>query len=303
MEVEDICSGWKVMHNEPAFAMKPLAPLELCFDSGRGSDLPLPPELLTLYGRIGFPLHRGRPYIMSNFVSTIDGVVALDAPGKAIGDVISGSSEHDSAVMGLLRSIADVVIVGAGTLRASPRHIWTAARICPALAPAYDALRRSISNTPTPLNVIVTARGDIDRSMSVFVSGEVQVLIVTTQEGEKKVTHMGMPSWVQVIAPGDRQHLSARDILEAVEMVRPSCRVYLIEGGPHLMGDMFAEGKIDELFLTLAPQVAGRDTSDERMGIVAGRMFPPELLQQGTLVSVKRAASHLFLRYAFQSNS
>ena len=99
--------------------MTHLAPLELCCDSAGGEDLPLPPDLQTLYGRIGFPLHSGRPYVISNFVSTIDGVVSLDAPGKAIGDVISGSNEHDNAVMGLLRSIAEVVIVGAGTLPAT----------------------------------------------------------------------------------------------------------------------------------------------------------------------------------------
>ncbi len=281
--------------------MTHLAPLELCCDSAWGEDLPLPPDLQTLYGRIGFPLHSGRPYVISNFVSTIDGVVSLDAPGKAIGDVISGSNEHDNAVMGLLRSIAEVVIVGAGTLRASPRHIWTAAHVYPALAHAYDDLRRSISETSNPLNVIVTAGADIDRSMNVFTSGEVQVLIVTTQAGETKLAQMGMPSWVQVIAAGNQNHLSAGEILGAIGKVRPSGGVYLIEGGPHLMGDMFAEERIDELFLTLAPQVAGRSAFHERKGIVAGRMFAPELLRQATLISAKRAMSHLFLRYAFQS--
>ena len=66
-----------------------------------------------------------------------------------------------------------------------------------------------------------------------------------------------------------------------------------------LMGDFFAEQALDELFLTLAPQIAGRDGQAERPGLVMGKQFAPEHPLWGTLVSVKRAGSHLFLRYAF----
>ena len=67
------------------------------------------------------------------------------------------------------------------------------------------------------------------------------------------------------------------------------------------MGDFFAERCLDELFLTLAPQVAGRDNGNERLGVVAGKLFAPDHPMWGTLVSVKRGGSHLFLRYAFES--
>ncbi len=66
-----------------------------------------------------------------------------------------------------------------------------------------------------------------------------------------------------------------------------------------MLGDFFAEQLLDELFLTLAPQVAGRDASTEQPGLVAGQRFAPEHPLWGTLVSVKRGGSHLFLRYAF----
>jgi hypothetical protein len=65
------------------------------------------------------------------------------------------------------------------------------------------------------------------------------------------------------------------------------------------MGDFFAGKCLDELFLTLAPQVAGRDGSGERPGFVAGKRFGPERPLWGTLSGVKRAGSHLFLRYSF----
>jgi hypothetical protein len=68
-------------------------------------------------------------------------------------------------------------------------------------------------------------------------------------------------------------------------------------GGP----DCRLSQVVDELFLTLAPQIAGRDTSTERPGLVTGQHFAPEHSLWGTLVSVKRAGSHLFLRYAFET--
>jgi riboflavin biosynthesis pyrimidine reductase len=77
--------------------------------------------------------------------------------------------------------------------------------------------------------------------------------------------------------------------------------VILTEGGPRLFGDFLAEKYLDELFLTLAPQVAGRDGHIERPGLVAGKIFAPEHPLWGKLISLKRGGSHLFLRYAFES--
>ena len=65
------------------------------------------------------------------------------------------------------------------------------------------------------------------------------------------------------------------------------------------MTHFFAEGLLDELFLTLAPQVAGRDDSSERPGFVDGKHFAPEHPVWGTLIDLRRSKSHLFLRYAF----
>src|SRR5258708_32867369 len=101
--------------------MNNLVSLESFFEMERGSALPLPSDLATLYGRFDLPSHPGRPFVLGNFVTTLDGVVALNEPGHASGGDISGFNWHDQLVMGLLRAIADAVIVGAGTLRAPPR--------------------------------------------------------------------------------------------------------------------------------------------------------------------------------------
>jgi hypothetical protein len=68
--------------------------------------LPLPPTLRSLYGELAFPSACGRPYVISNFVSTLDGVVSLGIPGKSGGGEIRGFNQHDRALMGLWRAAA-----------------------------------------------------------------------------------------------------------------------------------------------------------------------------------------------------
>ena len=280
--------------------MNALTPLESLFDMERGQDLPLPSELATLFGRLQFPPHPHRPYIIGNFVTTLDGVVSLGEPGYSGGGEISGSNQHDRMVMGLLRAIADAVIVGAGTLRSVPHHRWTAEYIYPPLATVYRELRANLGKPEPPLNVIVTGHGNINLDLPVFQSGEVPVLIVTTARGLQRINEQHFPSSVQVLAMQNTGPISAQAILEAVSRVRRS-DVILVEGGPQLMGDFFAERHLDELFLTLAPQIAGRDGSFERPGLIAGKRFAPEHPLWGTLIGVKRGGSHLFLRYAFEA--
>jgi riboflavin biosynthesis pyrimidine reductase len=281
--------------------MNGLSPLAALNDEEHGGDVPLPPALAALYGRLQFPLQVGRPYVLGNFVSTLDGVVTLNTPGQSGGGPISGFNPHDHLVMGLLRAVADAVIVGAGTLRAVPEHRLTAAYIAPAYAEAYQELRTRLGKPEPPLNVVVTARGTVSLDLPVFQSGEVPVLLVTTSQGEERIRTQRVPPSVQIAAVQRAGSLNSRAIVQAVCGVRP-CQVILVEGGPRLLGDFFAEQLLDELFLTLAPQIAGRDASTERPGLVDGRLFAPEHPLWGSLISVKRGGSHLFLRYAFPTS-
>lgn len=273
--------------------------LEVLYDSTTETGLPLPSELATFYGRLSFPSHGNRPYLISNFVSSVDGAVSLDTDGKAVPGDLNGSNPQDMVVMGLLRAVADVVMVGAGTLRASPQHIGTPEQIFPPFAEAYKSLRERMVKRGPHLNVVVTASGNVDLNLPIFQSDEIPTLIVTTTNGAARIDRNDVSGLVQVIAGTTTSSLAAREILDAIASVRPASEIILVEGGPHLMGDLFAEGCMDELFLTLAPQIAGRENSVERMGFVAGKKFAPEHTLWGTLVSIKRGGSHLFLRYAF----
>jgi 5-amino-6-(5-phosphoribosylamino)uracil reductase len=153
--------------------MTRLVPLESLLDVVSGDDFPLPAELTALYGSLRFPVHERRPYVIGNFVTTLDGVASLSDSGVAGGSPISGSNPHDQMVMGMLRSVADTVIVGAGTLRSVPNHLWTAEYICPTLSGSYRQMRIASGKKVSPLNVIVTARGEIDLELPVFRSGAV----------------------------------------------------------------------------------------------------------------------------------
>jgi riboflavin biosynthesis pyrimidine reductase len=281
--------------------MSALEPLATLYASERGPAAPLPAELAALYGRLGFPPRADRPSVIGNFVSSLDGVVALNIPGvKSGGGEISGFNEHDRMVMGLLRAIAGAVVVGAGTLRSVPNHRWTAPYIYPPLADAYQRLRADLGMTEPPLTVIVSARGEVDLSWPVFQSGETRTLLLTTRAGAERLAAQTPPPPTRISVVENADRVSAAAVLEAISRER-ACDIILTEGGPLLMGDFFADGLLDELFLTLAPQVAGRAPSIPRPGFVDGTLFAPDRPIWGTLVDVKRSGSHLFLRYAFDT--
>ncbi|HXA36398.1 MAG TPA: dihydrofolate reductase family protein [Steroidobacteraceae bacterium] len=277
-----------------------LTPLQPLFESKRGRLLPLPPKLTRLYGNFRMPLRRSGPEVFSNFVSTMDGVVSLQVKGHSTGGDISGFSVQDRMVMGLLRSIADVIIIGSGTFHADPRHVWTPESICPELANDYDRLRKATTTREAPLNVIVSASGDLDLRLPVFISGRVPVLIVTTQVGARRLGENEPPSWVDIrpVRRG-RGDISPSAILDQVSRVNSGPRI-LIEGGPRLLGAFYEARLVNEQFLTLAPQIAGRETNDGRLSLVMERIFAPRDPLWGTLTDVRRGDSHLFLRYSFK---
>jgi len=273
-----------------------LSPLTVLFDEAPGDDIPLPPPLRNIYGRLSMPPSGMRPYLFANFVQSLDGVVTLDA-GTSAGRSISGANQHDRFVMGLLRSLADAVIVGAGTLRSVPNHRWTPAHIYPDLATEFAALRRALGKQPAPLNVIVTASGDLGEA-GILRQDEVPVLVVTTAQGAGPL--VPTTSAVQVVVASQGDEITPEEVLSAVASAIPG-RLFLFEAGPTLMGRFLAERLIDELFLTVAPQIAGRDDAGARPGLAAGRTFAPDHPVWARLVSVRRADGHLFLRYVLPS--
>jgi riboflavin biosynthesis pyrimidine reductase len=278
---------------------RPLAPLKAVWTLNQGKAIPLPPGLTRLYGRFRLPAAGSVPHIFSNFVTTLDGVVSLHVRGHANGQDISGCNEQDRVVMGLLRAVADVVVVGAGTLGADRQHVWTPEMICPALASDFGRLRKTLGKSGPPLNVVVSGSGSLDLRLPVFSSGAVQVMVITTAAGAKRLAAQRVPKCVGIRTCRSRGSLIApRTILNEICTVH-GVKQILLESGPRLSADFYRERLVSEQFLTLAPQIAGRKDGDGRLGMIMGRQFAPRNPLWGQLVDVRQAGSHLFLRYSF----
>ena len=205
------------------------------------------------------------------------------------GSVISGRNRADRFLMGLLRACADAVLLGAGTLRATPGHHWTPQHIFPDLAPSFAALRSTLGRKPDPRLVLLTSGGSIDTRHPAVVSG---ATIITTESGARSLS--ALPDTCDVIEVGKS---GAVDVIRAIEELRSrGDRVILTEGGPHVMGELVKHGLVDEAFLTVSPVIAGRDR-EPRLGMVAGVEFLPEKGKWGRLLSARRQGEFLFLRY------
>ena len=274
------------------------ASLRTLVEAKHGRALPLPPKLLRLYGAFRLPVPRSGFHVFSNFVSTLDGVVSLQVKGHSGGGDISGFSGQDRMVMGLLRAAADAVIFGSGTLAADPQHVWTPQAICPELADDYRRLADAMAK-PRALNVIVSAGGTVDVRLPVFTSGKVAAMIITTLRGAKQLCKLRVPDSVQIHAVRRRSgEIPAADILRAVGRAMTGRRV-LVEGGPRLLATFYKERLIDEQFLSLAPQLSGREIGDARMGLVMGKTFAPRDPRWGRLTDARQGSRLLFLRYSF----
>lgn len=281
-----------------------MTPLLTVFDrTAAGAHGFLTPPLRRLYGGdLAFPEPDDRPYVFGNLVTTLDGVVSFKIPGQSAGGPISGFSEPDHFVMGLLRASADAVVIGAGTLRDDPGRVRVPRSIYPDLAEEFYALRRHLGKTTSePLNVVVTRSGVIDLAEPTFRTKGVPSLIITTEQGRARLTH----DWgarleataVRSVTSGSSPHPA--DILRCL-WTEFHVGTVLHEGGPRLFGAFLKAELVDELLLTIAPQVAGRDGSIMRPGLVADIAFAPEEGRWAELQSVRIAGNHLFLHLSFK---
>ena len=250
-------------------------------------DYKLPFVLDRVYGRLGFR----SPVLYANFVTSLDGVAALGS-GVSAGSMISGKNPADRFLMGLLRAWADAVIIGAGTLRATPGHKWTPAHVFPDLAAGFTALRVSLNRPPEPRLVVVTARGDIDLEHPAIVAG---ATVMTTSAGAQHLKGR-VPETCEVVAVGEGERLEVGNVVS--ELNRRGHQVLLTEGGPTLMGQLVEARLVDQVFLTLSPVLAGRERGERRLGMVEDVALLPKNGVWNTLLSARRHDNFLFLRYA-----
>src|SRR5690349_15221587 len=141
--------------------MSGLEPLEVWFDDAAGEELPTPPALAALYGPLRLAARTDRPHVFTNFVSSVDGVVAIDPPRGTGGDR-RGRDAHHRWVLALRRAGGGAVVVGGGTLRAERQHLTAPERLAGELAAGCRALRAALGLPAQPLQLVITGGGDVD---------------------------------------------------------------------------------------------------------------------------------------------
>ncbi|WP_348788486.1 pyrimidine reductase family protein [Leifsonia sp. NPDC080035] len=226
-------------------------------------------QLLALYGDVP-----RTPWLRVNFVSSLDGAATQQGLSGGLSDAA------DRRVFDLLRRLCDVVVVGAGTVRAEG---YGAMRV----DEASQRARSGAGLTAHPVFAIVSASLDLDPASPLFREAPERPIVVTT-EIARADTKEALAEVADVVICG-------RDRVEPERLVRLLAdrgltRIHC-EGGPHLFGDLIAAGAVDELCLTLSARLEAG--SSVRIAAGASPIVPPEL----ALAHVLRSDDTLLLRY------
>ncbi len=234
-------------------------------------------EVHETYRDVDFPVRPDRPYMVLNFVMSVDGRVAVNGRAGSLGSVV------DRELMRQIRGGADALLIGAGTLRAEA--------IDPRVPPEIAERRKSAGRSPQPLFVLITASGKVpDRKL--FHMAEVPRLVLGSRTAKL--------GWLQETDPEAEVETFDQgwvDLSDAFRYLRSrGIRSVVCEGGPTLAGDLAARGLVDELFLTVAPKIVGGAGPRVLEGVLA--ITPQE--SRLDLVSVHENEGELFLRYRLE---
>ena len=263
----------------------------------------LPQGLRHLYdGDRLFPVSSAaRPFVIANFVSTLDGVVSYEIKDHAGGATISGSDPADRFIMGLLRASADAIIVGARTVHnVAPQSLWTPEYTFPDEKHAYSEYRmKALHKQEYPLLVVVSGSGKLELDRAIFRTPAMRTVVITTSAGRDELTRRGATTLDLVeihVLNSSSDSIAPAAILQLLH-TQFGVQMVLHEGGPTLFGQFLAAGSVDELFLTLSPQIAGRKDGAIRPALVQGVEFIPDSAPWFQLLSVKQKTGHLYVRY------
>jgi riboflavin biosynthesis pyrimidine reductase len=241
-------------------------------DDVEGSDQVDPADV---FGADHRPPVGDRPWVLCNMIASIDGA-ATDPAGRSGG--LGGPA--DLRVFSAIRAVADIVLAGAGTVRTE----------------RYGPARLSRGQSPQPRIAVVTRSLALDLELPLFrdATEEHRPIVITTtasldlgrSTGATATQELAMVA--EVIVAGD----DAVDWDTALLALRTTARagVVLVEGGPSTNAQLMADDLVDELCLTVSPQIV----ATEAPRIVSGIVEAPRPM---TLDRVLMEDDYLFLRY------
>ncbi|MGQ4517244.1 dihydrofolate reductase family protein [Streptomyces sp. DW26H14] len=223
------------------------------------------------------PLADGGVWLRGNMVATLDGAAQHGGRSQAI------SSAADMRIFGVLRALADVVVVGAETVR---REGYRPARA----REAFARRRAAAGQAPAPAIAVLTASLDLDFSAPLFTSPLVPTLVLTGAAAPPERVRAASKAGAEVVIAGEGP--GADPARAASALAERGHRRLLTEGGPRLLGQFVAGGVLDELCLTVAPLL----TAGHAQRIAGGPELPvPARFEP---VSLLTEGGFLFCRYA-----
>jgi riboflavin-specific deaminase-like protein len=215
--------------------------------------------------------HADRPYVIANMVESADGRATVAGRSGPLG------GDADREVFMALRDAVDAVFTGVGTLRAE--NYGRLAR-----SPERRARRVAAGLDPEPVAVVVSRRGRIPWDIPLFAEPEQRVLVFT---GAPSRPPPRLKAQIDVVLLEDARPVVVLERLRADYGIRS----VLSEGGPTLLSGLVAEGVLDELFLTIAPLLAGSGEKSTLDGPALGEPAPL------TTTWLLEHDGYLFLRY------
>jgi len=238
--------------------------------------LPQPAEVVDLVEAYAVPSGTGnRPFVRCNMISTLDGAISINGRSGLLG------GPADRGVFQVLRSLADVILVGAGTARSEDYGPVT-------LEDQLRAQRVARGQSDVPPIAVVTGSGNLDWSSPFFMEAEARPVVVTTLASDAGARRRAEAVADVLIAGEDRV-----DPAEALHQLwQAGHRSVLLEGGPGLNADVVHAGLLDELCLTLSPRLVAGDGTR----VLAGPELMPPL--QLRLVRLLEQDDFLFARLA-----
>ena len=272
-------------------------------------------ESLVPYGNSGFPKpHADRPWIYTNFVQSLDGIVSL--LGKHASGAVISQSRADRWLMDLLRAHADAVIMGMNTLREEQRNRGPASRgiVFQAVEPDLLRLREKLGRG-RQRNIFVTRALDLSLSqLKAFDGDVVDAAIVTSPAGAERLRALETHPHVAIIAAGNGESL---DLAAAARQLRTQLGIqYLLcEGGPTLYGSLARADLVDEKFVTVSPVEVGQIVPPEqerlpnesgtspllRPTVFGGPGFTGKTMTRWTWLSCRSSGDHQFHRFRRRS--
>lgn len=212
-----------------------------------------------------------RPWLMMNFVTSINGTITVDGRSGGL------SGDADRHLFRQLRAATDVVLAGAGTARTEQYRR-------PSTPEQWRGWRAEHRLAPAPLLALVSRSGDIPDDLPLLQGDGEEPLLYHPDRPNRPA----LPRGIRSVACGDAESVDLRSVLE--DLHGRGARSVLCEGGPHLFGDLSALDLVDELFVTLSPKLVGPEST--RM-LVTRTAF----VQEYSLHRVLQAGDEVLLAY------